>query len=94
VRTIPIDQAPDAGDEEYYDVDSIHELDLWEREFNIPPTEVAPIVFDHKGSRHLVQGVWSLVPPDTPMLEEIRRISTSTPRQRHWRSSRFSRSHS
>src|SRR4030095_5049959 len=51
--------------EEYYGIDSIHELDLWRREFNIPPTEVAPIVFDHKGSRHLVQGLWSLVPPGT-----------------------------
>ena len=62
--------------EEYYGIDSIHELDLWQREFNIPPTEVAPIVFDHKGSRHLVQGVWSLVPPGTASLEEIGRIST------------------
>ena len=62
--------------EQDYHIDSIHELDLWEREFNIPPTEVAPIVFDHKESRHLVQGLWSLVPPGTPTLEEIRRIST------------------
>jgi len=28
--------------EEYYGIDSIHELALWQREFNIPPTEVAP----------------------------------------------------
>jgi len=62
--------------EEYYGIDSIHELALWQREFNIPPTEVAPIVFDHKGSRHLVQGLWSLVPPGTSTLEEIGRIST------------------
>jgi putative SOS response-associated peptidase YedK len=34
--------------EEYYAIDSIHELDLWEREFPIPPTEVAPIIFDHE----------------------------------------------
>jgi hypothetical protein len=27
--------------EEHYGIDSIRELDLWEREFNIPPTEVA-----------------------------------------------------
>ena len=62
--------------EEYYDIDSIHELDLWQREFNIPPTEVSPIIFDHKGSRHLVQGLWSLVPPGTSTLEEIGHIST------------------
>ena len=24
--------------EAYYGIDSVHELDLWEREFNIPPT--------------------------------------------------------
>ena len=41
--------------EEYNAIDSVQERDLWEREFNIPTTEVAPIVFDHKGSRHLVQ---------------------------------------
>jgi putative SOS response-associated peptidase YedK len=62
--------------EEYYGIDSVQELDLWEREYNIPPTEVAPIIFDHKGSRHLVQGSWSLVSAVTPMLEGSRRIST------------------
>ena len=35
--------------EDYYGIDEIRELDLWQREFNIPPTEVAPIIFDHKG---------------------------------------------
>src|SRR5688500_210207 len=49
--------------EEHYGIDSLRELDLWEREFNIPPTEVALITFDYKGDRHLVQGLWSLVAP-------------------------------
>jgi hypothetical protein len=29
--------------EEDYGIDSIHELDLWKWQFNIPPTEVAPM---------------------------------------------------
>jgi hypothetical protein len=44
--------------EDYYGIDDIRELDQWQREFNIPPTEMAPIIFDHKGSRHLVQALW------------------------------------
>ena len=62
--------------EEYYGIDDIRELDLWQREFNIPPTEVAPIIFDHKGSRHLVQAVWSLISPSTESMEEARKVST------------------
>jgi len=34
--------------EEYYGIDDIRELDLRQREFNIPPTKVAPIIFDHR----------------------------------------------
>jgi len=51
--------------EDYYGIDDIRELDRWQREFNIPPNEVAPIIFDHKGSRHLVQAFWSLIAPGT-----------------------------
>src|SRR5215510_14321861 len=61
---------------DYYGIDDIRELDQWQREFNIPPTEVAPIIFDHKGSRHLVQAFWSLIATGTDSLEEARKVST------------------
>jgi putative SOS response-associated peptidase YedK len=59
--------------EDYYGIDDIRELDRWQREFNIPPTEVAPIIFDHKGSRHLVQALSSLISPSTESMEEARK---------------------
>jgi len=62
--------------EEYYGIDDVRELDLWQREFNIPPTEVAPIIFDHKASRHLVQAFWSLIAPGTESIEEAKKVST------------------
>src|SRR5262245_43217894 len=62
--------------EDYYGIDDIRELDRWQREFNIPPIEVAPIIFDHKGSRHLVQAFWSLIAPGTESIEEARKVST------------------
>ena len=62
--------------EDYYSIDDIRELDLWQREFNIPPTEVAPIIFDHKGSRHLVQARWGLIPTGTETREDAKKVST------------------
>jgi putative SOS response-associated peptidase YedK len=62
--------------QDYYGIDDVRELDLWQREFNIPPTEVAPIIFDHKGSRHLVQAVWGLISPGTESREEAKKVST------------------
>jgi hypothetical protein len=38
--------------QDYYGIDDIRELDLWQREFNT--AEVAPIIFDHKEGWHLV----------------------------------------
>jgi putative SOS response-associated peptidase YedK len=61
--------------EDYYGIDDIRELDRWQREFNIPPTDVAPIIFDHKGSRHLVQALWSLISPSTESMEEAKKVS-------------------
>ena len=37
--------------ENYYGVDDVNDLDIWEREFNIPPTEMVPIVFDSDRGR-------------------------------------------
>src|SRR5262245_15021885 len=62
--------------EDYYGIDDVRELDLWQREFNIPPTEVAPIIFDHKGSRHLVQARWGLISSGTESNEEAKKVST------------------
>jgi len=62
--------------EEYYGVEDIRDLDLWEREFNIPPGEMAPIIFDHKGSRHLVQALWGLRSSWTESPEQANRVST------------------
>src|SRR5262245_13383938 len=62
--------------EDYYGIDDIWELDQWQREFNIPPTEMAPIIFDHKGSRHLVQALWGLIASGTESIEEARKVST------------------
>jgi len=62
--------------EDYYGLDDIRELDRWQREFNIPPTEVAPIIFDHKEKRHLVHALWGLIAPGTESLEEARKVST------------------
>jgi len=53
---------------DYYGIDDVRELDLWQREFNIPPTEVAPIV-----SGHLVQAVWGLISPGTESREEAKK---------------------
>ena len=71
------------GTEEYYAIDSIQELDLWEREFNIPPTEVAPIIFDHKGSRHLVRDCGVLYPLALRRWKKSGAYPPSTPSPRH-----------
>ena len=49
--------------ENYYGVDDVSDLEMWERQFNIPPTEMAPVVFDSEGRRKLTAGFWSLLPP-------------------------------
>lgn len=49
--------------EHYYSVDDVDDLDIWERQFNIPPREMAPIVLGQKGHRRLTAGFWSLMPP-------------------------------
>src|SRR5262249_44792827 len=62
--------------EECYGVEDIRDLYLWEREFNIPPGEMAPIIFEHKGKRHLVQALWGLRSSWTESAEEASRVST------------------
>jgi putative SOS response-associated peptidase YedK len=62
--------------EHYYGVDDVNDLDIWERQFNIPPREIAPIVVERKGKRHLTCGLWTLLPPWAQRLEYANEIST------------------
>ena len=45
--------------ENYYGVDDVNNLDIWERQFNIPPREMVPVVFERNGKRYLTAGLWS-----------------------------------
>jgi hypothetical protein len=49
--------------EGYYGIDGVKDLDIWERQFNIPLREMAPIVFQRGGRRRLTAGFWTLLPP-------------------------------
>jgi putative SOS response-associated peptidase YedK len=62
--------------EQYYGVDEINDLEIWEKQFNIPPREMAPIVLGAKGRRRLTAGLWSLMPPWVENLEHANRMST------------------
>jgi putative SOS response-associated peptidase YedK len=62
--------------ENYYGVDDVNDLDIWERQFNIPPTEMAPIVFNREGRRNLTAGFWSLLPPRAESLKDAYKFST------------------
>jgi putative SOS response-associated peptidase YedK len=62
--------------EHYYGVDDVNDLDIWERQFNIPPREMAPIVFERNGKRHLTPGLWSLLPPSAKRLDFANEVST------------------
>lgn len=62
--------------EHYYGVDDVNDLDIWERQFNIPPREMAPIVLHRNGHRRLTAGLWSLLPPWAKHLDYANEIST------------------
>jgi len=62
--------------ESYYRVDDVNDLDIWERQFNIPPREMSPIVFERNGNRQLTAGLWTLLPPWAKRLEYANEIST------------------
>ena len=62
--------------EHYYSVEDVNDLDIWERQFNIPPREMAPIVFEQNGKRHLTAGLWSLLPPSAKRLDFANEVST------------------
>src|SRR4030095_16102220 len=62
--------------EDYYGIDELADLDIWKREYNIPPREMAPVVLESDGKRSLTAGLWSLMGPWADSLEHANRAST------------------
>ena len=62
--------------EQYYEIEDVEDLEVWRREYNIPPREMAPTVLEVHGKRHLVAGLWSLMGPWADSLEQANRAST------------------
>src|SRR3989442_15316129 len=62
--------------EHYYGVDDVNDLDIWERQFHIPPREMAPNVLQRDRHRRLTAGFWSLLPPWAKHLDYANGIST------------------
>ena len=44
LRTISIDRCRILEIEHYYEIDEVEDLEIWKREYNIPPREMAPVV--------------------------------------------------
>jgi hypothetical protein len=44
--------------EQYYDIDELADLEIWKREYNIPPREMAPAILEAHGKRRLTAGLW------------------------------------
>src|SRR5262245_786947 len=62
--------------EQYYEIDELEDLEIWKREYNIPPREMAPAVLEARGRRRLVAGLWSLMGPWAESLEHANQAST------------------
>jgi putative SOS response-associated peptidase YedK len=62
--------------EQYYGVDDVSDKNIWERQFNIPPREIATIVLQRGGDRRLTAGLWTLLPPWAKRLDYANEIST------------------
>ena len=62
--------------EDYYGVDEVIDLEMWKREFNIPPREMAPAVLEARGKRRLTAGLWSLMGPWADSQEHANKAST------------------
>ena len=62
--------------EQYYEIEDVEDLEVWRREYNIPPREMAPTVLEVHGKRHLIAGLWSLMGPWADSLEQANRAST------------------
>jgi len=62
--------------EQYYEIDDLADLEIWKREYNIPPREMAPVVLEGQGRRRLTAGLWSLMGPWAESLEHANQAST------------------
>jgi putative SOS response-associated peptidase YedK len=62
--------------EQYYEIDELEDLEIWQREYNIPPREMAPAVLEAHGKRRLTAGLWSLMGPWADSLEHANTDST------------------
>jgi putative SOS response-associated peptidase YedK len=62
--------------EQYYEIDELADLEIWKREYNIPPREMAPAILEVHGKRRLTVGLWSLMGPWADSLENANRAST------------------
>ena len=62
--------------ENYYSVEVVSALDIWELQFNIPPTEMAPIVFDSLGRRRPTADFWSMLSRRAESLKDAYKFST------------------
>ena len=62
--------------ENHYGIDELADLEIWKREYNIPPREMAPVVLESAGKRSLTAGLWSLMGPWADSLEHANRSST------------------
>jgi putative SOS response-associated peptidase YedK len=62
--------------EQYYQVDQTEDLEIWKREYNIPPREMAPVVLQNRQGRRLTAGLWSLLGPWADRLEQANQAST------------------
>ena len=60
----------------YYNIDSIQCLKNWEREYNIPPRTVAPIITQQDIQRMFHLGFWSMLHPRSKNLNDATKYST------------------
>jgi putative SOS response-associated peptidase YedK len=62
--------------EDYYEIDQVEDLEIWKREYNIPPREMAPVVLEGHGRRRVTAGLWTLLGPWAESLEQANQAST------------------
>src|SRR5262245_35802614 len=62
--------------EQYYDIDEREDLEIWKREYTIPPREMAPVIVEANGKRRLTVHLWSLLGPWADSLEHANQAST------------------
>jgi len=71
-------------------VEEVRDLDIWERQFDIPLREMARVVMEAHGHRRLTAALWSLMPPWAETLEHANQVSTFNAKAESWQRSRAS----